>query len=267
MPSAITPIPFDPRRFQGAAQHYHARPPYSPRLFRWLAEECALGPDDRVMDLGCGPGVIAIGMAPYVGTVVGVDPEPEMLRRARAATDAAGLDDKISFIEGSSNDLGPSFGSFTMVTMGRSFHWMDRVETLRRLETIMRPGGMIVLFNSSPLRSAWQREYRDVLARYTGDAQGEGRHWRGANWVEHEEVLLDSAFSGLSRIEVIERNELPAEALVDRAFSMSRTAPNVLGPEKSAALAADLRALAARIAVDGVIGETLESGALIARRP
>lgn len=266
MPATVTPIPFDPRRFQAAAQHYHARPPYAPRLFRWLSEECGLGADDRVMDLGCGPGVIAIGVAPYVGSVLGVDPEPEMLRRAQAATEAAGLEDKIAFVEGSSNDLGPELGTFTMVTMGRSFHWMDRVETLRRLETIVRPSGMIVLFNSSPLRTGWQREYRELLARYTGDVPGEGRRWRGPNWVEHEEILLDSAFSHLSRIAVVERNELPAATLVDRAFSMSRTAPNVLGPEKSAALADDIRMLAHRLAVDGMITETLESAALIARR-
>jgi hypothetical protein len=143
---------------------------------------------------------------------------------------------------------------------------MDRVETLRRLDTVVRPSGMVVLFNASPIRTGWQREYRDVLARYTGDAAGEGRRWRGPNWVEHEEVLLDSAFCNLSRIAVIERNELPAAALVDRAFSMSRTAPNVLGPEKAAALADDMRALAHRLAIDGMITETLESAALIARR-
>ncbi len=266
MPQAITPIPFEPRRFQGAAQHYHARPPYAPRLFRWLAEECALGPDDRLLDLGCGPGVIAIGMAPYVGAAVGVDPEPEMLRRARAAAEAAGLNDKVTFVEGSSNDLGSRFGVFTMVTMGRSFHWMDRVDTLRRLDTMVRPGGAIVLFGSSPLRSGWQREYREVLARYSGDQIDQGRHGRGPNWVDHEEVLLDSAFANLSRISIIERNDLPAEALVDRAFSMSRTSPNVLGSEKAAALAADMRTLAERVAVDGMITETLESAALIARR-
>ena len=260
----ITPIPFDPHRFQTAARHYHARPPYSPRLFRWLAQECDLTSRDRVMDLGCGPGVIAIGLAPYVDEVVGIDPEPEMLARAREAIAAAGVAEAVSLMEGSSNDLAPALGHFALVAMGRAFHWMDRVDTLRRLDTLIAPAGAVVLFNSSPQRTGWQREYRDIIAHYAGD---NGRGWRGPDWVEHEDVLLDSVFSSLSRIAVIDRIEIEPETLVDRAFSMSRSAPNVLGPEKSAGLAADLRALADRIAVDGHISETVESGALIARRP
>jgi len=167
-------------------------------------------------------------------------------------------------MEGSSNDLAPALGRFAMVAMGRSFHWMDRVETLRRLNALIEPAGAVVLFNSSPQRTGWQREYREIITRYAGD---NGRGWRGPDWIEHEDVLLDSAFSSLSRIAVIDRVEIEAETLVDRAFSMSRSAPNVLGPEKSAALAADLRALGGRIAVGGRITETVESGALIARRP
>ena len=32
--------------------------------------------------------------------------------------------------------------------MGRSFQWMDRAETLRRLETLVEPGGAVALFSS-----------------------------------------------------------------------------------------------------------------------
>ncbi|MEJ0012868.1 MAG: class I SAM-dependent methyltransferase [Bauldia sp.] len=261
----ITPIPFDPHRFQTAARHYHARQAYAPRLFQRLAAETGLRPDDRVMDLGCGPGVVAVALAPYAGAIVGVDPEPEMLATAAKAT--AAFADKITLVQGSSNDLGAVPGTFAMVAMGRSFHWMDRVETLRRLDTIIGPRGSVVLISSGPLdeRRGWQKDYRDIIAKYSADGGGPG--WRGPDWVENEDVLLRSAFSQLDRIGVIEQGELPADALIDRAFSLSRTAPNVLGPEKSAALTADLRALLARVAPDGVLMEAVESKALIARRP
>ena len=78
--------PFDPRRFESAALHYRAaRIPYPPRLIRRIAE--VMGPRDshRVLDLGCGPGQLAIAFGFFAGEVVGVDPEPQMLAVASLA--------------------------------------------------------------------------------------------------------------------------------------------------------------------------------------
>src|SRR5262245_47813750 len=77
MPRMVSPVPFQPRRFQSAAQHYLAgRPPYAERLIALVAERCRLRGTDRLLDLGCGPGQIAIAFAPLVGAVVAIDPEP-----------------------------------------------------------------------------------------------------------------------------------------------------------------------------------------------
>jgi hypothetical protein len=43
----------------------------------------------------------------------------------------------IRFIAGSSCDLDPALGHFHLVVMGRSFHWMDRVDTLERLDRLI----------------------------------------------------------------------------------------------------------------------------------
>ena len=260
----IAPIPFDPHRFQSAAKHYFARPAYSPRLIERVVERCTLGVRQRVMDLGCGPGLLAIAFAPYVGAVVAIDPEPEMLKIARA--DAGRFQDTITFVEGSSNDLGPQFGRFALTTIGRAFHWMDRVETLRRLDGIIDPGGSIALFGNGNVKApenAWHEEYRAIVERHSGETRAS---WRGPNWIEHEVVLLDSAFSVLEEIAVIERRKLAPETLVDRALSMSRTSPGRLGAEKAAVLADDIRALAGRVAVDGMVTEVIATKALIARR-
>lgn len=257
-------VPFNPHRFRVAARHYHGRPQYAPRLFSWIARECGAGPDDRVLDLGCGPANVAIGMAPYAGLVTAIDPEPEMLARASAAIADAGLLDRISLVQGSSADIDERMGTFGLVTMGRSFHWMDRREMLRRLDRMLRPGAAVVLIDSLLPQGGWHRQYRGIMVQHAGP---EAAGWRGPGWVEHEDILLTSEFSHLSRIAVVETHRMPAGALVDRAFSTSRAAPDKLGPERSAALARDLSALAAQIAVDGIITERVESTALIARRP
>ena len=135
----------EPGRFHTAAQHYlQGRPPYAPALIRRVAQLCGLGATHRVLDLGCGPGQLALAFAPLAGQVVAVDPEPEMLRIAREEAAQAGL--PIEVREGSSRNLGPGLGTFRLAVIGRAFHWMDREETLRRLDEIIEPDGSVVLF-------------------------------------------------------------------------------------------------------------------------
>jgi len=263
----IAPVPFQPRRFQSAAQHYlGGRPPYADRLIALVAEHCRLRRTDRLLDLGCGPGLLAIAFAPLVGGVLAIDPEPEMLRIAASAAAEAGV--TVEFVTGSSYDLGTQFGRFRLVTIGRAFHWMDRVETLRRLAEIVEPDGAIALFGDDHPRvpdNRWQRDYKALIERYSeGDTVR--AQVKSPDWVPHQAVLLDSPFAALERISVIERRRTPVDRLIDRALSMSSSSPERLGP-RAADLVRELRELLAGVAADGLVTEVVESEALIAHRP
>jgi len=260
----VVPIPFDPRRFRSTAAHYHARSPYPPRLIERVAAACGLGPASRVMDLGCGPGPLAIAFAPRVGAVLAVDPEPEMLAQARF--NAQGVGGRIEFVEGSSRDLGPALGRFRLVTIGRAFHWMDRVETLRRLDAMIEPGGAVALFHDERPRlpeNVWVPEFQATIERHA-DA-GDPPAWQRPDWLRHEAILLDSPFGALEKIAVVGRRRFPAEQLVARALSTSRCSPARLGAGAER-LAAEIAELARRIAPDGIVTEVVESVATIARR-
>ena len=260
---SIEPVPFEPRRFRTAAAHYLAgRPGYAPRLIRRVAELCTLGAADRVLDLGCGPGQLAKALAPFVGAVVGIDPEPEMLRLAERDAPA-----NVQFLEGSSYGLEPDLGVFRLVTMGRSFHWMDRVDTLRRLEGMIEPGGAVALFGDKHPEvpeNAWRQVFQDLVERYAADdPHRHQRHEPGK--ASHIAVLLDSAFSELEEVSVIERRELPAAALIERALSMSSTSQARIG-DRVDALVAEIEALTAQLAPAGRLIEVVASTALIAHR-
>jgi SAM-dependent methyltransferase len=256
---------FQPRRFRTAAPHYLAgRPAYAPRLIRHVARSTGLTRDDRVLDLGCGPGMLAGAFAPLAGEVVAMDPEPEMLRIAEAEFGAAG---HIRFVRGSSFDLSPAVGRFYLVTMGRSFQWMDRAETLRRLDTMIEPGGAVVLFNSEhrDAPTDWNPPYRALVRRYAeGDAEHVKR--RSADWVGHEALLLGSTFGLLDEVAVIERRHVSVAQLVERALSRSSTTTERLGPA-AARLAKEIEELLTPLASDGMLNEVIATNALIARRP
>src|SRR5689334_22108411 len=112
-------------RFQSTVAHYLAgRPNYAAGLIQIVREQLRLADSHRLLDLGCGPGWLGVAFAPFVGTVVAVDPEPAMLDAARQV--AADADARIELIEGSSYDLGAHLGKFDVGTIGRAFHWMER---------------------------------------------------------------------------------------------------------------------------------------------
>jgi ubiquinone/menaquinone biosynthesis C-methylase UbiE len=260
MASVPTPQPYDPERYRSAAAHYErGRVPYAPALIRRVADVVGLGPRHRVLDLGCGPGPLARRFAVFAEAVVAMDPTPEMLNAARAL---AGETANIRFVEGSSYDLNPALGRFHLVVMGRSFHWMDRVDTLKRLDGMIEPEGAVALFaDSAPAvpANAWQKVWQEICARYEPRM---GAHAHDPNWIRHEAVLLDSPFSRLEQFGVIERRPLDVETLVQRTLSMGSTSPGHLGETGTAAITAEIRT-----ALADIREEVVMTSALVAWRP
>ncbi len=255
----------EPRRFAAAAKHYLAgRPAYAKGLISRIVKELRLGAKDSVMDLGCGPGQLAMLFAPFAGSVLAVDPSAEMLAVARQA--AAGVDN-VHFRSGSSFDISPELGTFRLATIGRAFHWMDRPDTLQRLDAMVEIDGAVVLFSDSHPKhrdNAWVEPYKRIIDGYAaGDIQRARR--RSADWPSNEEILLASPFARLERVSVIEKRTLPVEHLVERAFSMSAIKEAGLG-SKMKLLIDDIKELGSRFSAEGIVSEVIETSALIARR-
>jgi SAM-dependent methyltransferase len=260
------PIPFDPHRFQSAAAHYRAgRAAYPPALLRRVAIATGLGDAHRVLDLGCGPGPLAIGFAFFAGSVLAIDPEPRMLEEAAAA--AQGLAPNVSFHRGSSNDLDASLGTFRLAVMGRSFHWMDRPATLATLDTMIEPSGAVTLFGDERPdvpANAWRAPWREILERYAGDDELHRRR-RAGTWLRHEAILLESPFRHLETISIIEHRQRPAESLIEQALSQSSTSRARIGA-RADTMVQELRDLLGHIAPGGTLDEVVRCNALIARR-
>jgi SAM-dependent methyltransferase len=258
--------PSSPRRFRSAAQYYlSGRPSYSSLLIRRVVELCVLNATHRILDLGCGPGQLAMAFEPFVREVTALDLEPEMLEIARKNASLGHF--KVKFLQGGSDDLGPHLGRFQAVMIGRAFHWMDRAATLNLLDAIIESNGAVVLFNDShpeAPENSWHDSYEKIIDRYAeGDLERMKRH--SPDWLRHEAILLASPFHRMERISIIERRLTAVERFTDRALSLSITSRERLGA-KADELTSEIRELMASLALDGVVAEVVEFTALIARR-
>jgi ubiquinone/menaquinone biosynthesis C-methylase UbiE len=258
---------FDPRRFRTTVPYYaRFRLGYPEALIARAIEIVGLKPGDKVMDLGCGPGLLAILFARARMAVTAVDPEPEMLAAAEAGAREAGV--ALDFRLGSSFDLPSGIGPFRLVTMGRSFHWMDRAATLAALDRLVAQDGAVALFDDDHPRTAenrWRLKLHEIGNKY---GRGESSHVvarEKGDYRTHESYLLASPFSQLERTGFVVRRELTADQIVGLAFSLSTSSPEKLGG-RAAEFERDLRTELAELSPDGKFVEIAEMGALIARR-
>jgi SAM-dependent methyltransferase len=164
--------------FRGeVADLYHRyRHGYPGAVLDALADAFALTAEDVVVDLGCGTGQLTLPVAARVRAVVGMDPEPDMLNRARQA--AAEQDVRnVTWVIGADTDV-PALrgllrgGSVAAVTVGQALHWMNHAALFRAIIPLVRPGGGVaVVTNGTPLwlqDTDWSRALRDYLERWLG---------------------------------------------------------------------------------------------------
>jgi len=263
-----SPAAFEPRRFRSTVPYYaRFRLPYPDLLILRVIDLAALRPGDRVMDLGCGPGLLAIAFAKAGMEVVAVDPEPEMLAAARAAASEAHacIETRI----GSSFELPPGLSSFRLLTIGRAFHWMDREETLDAFDRRLAANCAIALFDDDHPRTAengWRFALRDIGNRYGRSDSLHVIQARHSDYRTHEAILLGSAFSQLVRVSEFVRRSLTADEIVGLAFSLSTSSPERLG-ERTGTFERDLRSALVALSPTGKFTEIAELSALVARRP
>jgi len=157
-------------------------------------------------------------------------------------------------------------GPYRLVTMGRSFHWMDRAATLARLDSIVAPDGAIALFGDEHPETAenrWRHVLSDVASRYGRDEEPVILERRSHDYRTHESYLLASRFNVLETISVVIRKPITIDEIVGRALSMSTCSPEKLG-SRIGAFEAELRGA---LAGSRELSEIASLVALIARRP
>jgi SAM-dependent methyltransferase len=150
-------------------------------LAAYLDIACELGAD-RVLDVGCGTGCLAVLLAESGRMVVGVDPAEASLEVARAKDAAA----RVTWVRGDATAV-PAFGADLAVMTGNVAQVFltdsDWGQALAGIHDALRPGGYLVFETRRPERRAWE-EWAADTGPLTLDIPGTG-------WVERRTEVTE----------------------------------------------------------------------------
>lgn len=121
-----------------------------------------LAKNSRVLDLGCGTGLVGAELLRRGCRVVGLDVSEEMLARARKRAPEA------SFVCGRAEDMPFAAASFDAALSAQSFHWFDQPRVLTELTRVVRPGGIVAIWWKSFMRGDAIRLLRNEAAAELG---------------------------------------------------------------------------------------------------
>ena len=120
----------------------------SEEALKLLVDACGAGPDDSVLDVACGGGLVVCAFAQVVKQAEGIDITPAMLDRARALAAEKGLTNT-RWRQGDVLPLPYPDASFTVVTSRFTFHhFQDPLGVLKEMKRVCAPGGRIAVVDT-----------------------------------------------------------------------------------------------------------------------
>jgi SAM-dependent methyltransferase len=191
-------------RFSGQADAYaRYRPSYPDEAIRAVVARAGLNRTSVLVDVGCGTGISARLFAERGVTVIGVEPNSAMRRRAEATPCSAGPPPR--YRPGSAEATGLPDATAECVVAAQAFHWFDAGAALQEIHRIVKPNGWLALLwyerdegdefteavgdviRSAPDAEAIEtarQKAGDILAAHPLFAEYERRTYRHASWLD-----------------------------------------------------------------------------------
>jgi SAM-dependent methyltransferase len=273
-------VPYDPTIYLGAAAHYRpGRPAYSPELEAVLTRELGLDGSGRLLDAGCGPGVLTVRLAHLFGTVVGLDPDAGMLAEGARAADERGITN-IRWVRGLAEDL-PAVapGPYRLVTFGQSFHWTDERRVAEAVYDLLEPGGALALIVHTVagrprppdpgVPKIPHDEIRALVAKYLGSNRRAGQGVSPPRSHRFEDVLVQTRFGAPQQLFVPGLPDLlrDSESVLSGYLSLASSAPHLYG-DRLNDFTAEVRALLANRSATGMFWDWPgDTEVILARKP
>jgi SAM-dependent methyltransferase len=274
-------VPYDPTIYLGSAAHYRCgRPAYSPGLEGLLTREAGLDGSGRLLDGGCGPGVLTVRLAHLFREAVGLDPDADMLAEGARAAAERGIG-RIRWVRGLAEDL-PAVapGPYQLVTFGQSFHWTDEQRVAEAVYDLLEPGGALALIvhtvagrprpHPGPgVPPIPHDEIRSLVEKYLGTTRRVGQGVAPVRTHTFGDVLVQTRFGVPHQFFVPGVPDLvrDSESVLSGYLSLAVSAPHLFG-DRLDEFAGEVRALLASRSADGVFWDWPgDTEVVIARKP
>jgi ubiquinone/menaquinone biosynthesis C-methylase UbiE len=250
--------------FAGTAPYYDRfRAPYARAAIDFIVKRCNLHHEVRALDLGCGPGTLAIPLSYTVAEVVAVDPDADLLAEGQRLAASRGRHN-IPWLRSKAEDVSLGAELFRAATIGQAFHWMDRDGMLRKLAVLIADGGGLALVNPGKRRpqESWEPVADQVVAKILGPRT---RHPKSnPQEPEHEPALIRSEyFSNFTAHEFPSTITRDVNSIIGCVYSKSNSARPLFG-DNAKAFEAELTKALLSLNPAGVFNEHVETEIVIA---
>ena len=133
------------------AREVYGAPDVHGEMRRAVLEALAPGPGDRLLDVGCGGGVLLRDVLATGATAAGADHSEEMVRLARETNAEAVAEGRLELVRADATSLPFAAESFTGVSMVIVFLFLsDPVAALSEARRVLRPGGRLAVCTIPP---------------------------------------------------------------------------------------------------------------------
>jgi SAM-dependent methyltransferase len=252
----------DPTLYSGSARFYLAgRLPYAPGMAEAVSTALRLDGRGRLLDVGCGPGIVALELASMFEEIVGIDADADMVAEAEAEARRRGVLNA-RWEQLRAEELPARLGRFRVATLAQSFHWMDRERVAGAFHSMLeRAGGLVHISaytrrgieTASPLphpEPPWG-PITELLRRYVGSETRAGQGVRDA-MLSGEDEIFRRWFVGPEVVKVRDGRILTrtAEQVVAAVYSVSSSAPHLF-EDRLAEFESDLRRVLAQASPSG----------------
>jgi SAM-dependent methyltransferase len=243
--------------------------PYPQALLDDLRARAHLTGTGRLLDLGCGPGRVALPLSPYFGEVWAVDQEPEMIEVGREIAARQGATN-IRWSVGRAEDVIAPAHSLELVTIGEAFHRFDRRAIANRgLGWLTSSGCLATLgcFGITAGSEPWEAALRQVVKKWSDRRSldpNRAESPRGS--ASEEEVLTAAGFVDVVTYPFDRPHVWTLESILGNLYSTSGCSKRILGDEADR-FEADIKAALRAHDNDSGYPETLRFAYTLARSP